>query len=145
MARELVRADREALRDVVQNLAATVTARLRPAGGRVRRFDRVADVLAIPVADLSETAAPRCADLTGVGRIGPNLLAPDEHLVGAVDRRERLRTRHAERGRRDRAWAFVPRSDFRLPRFGFQVPPHPLFPTLPAAPGLPVPGHTRHR
>src|SRR5437899_11335611 len=86
MARELVRADREALPGVVQNLAATVTARLRPPGGSLRRFDSVADVLAIPVADLSETAAPRSADLTGVGRIGPNLLAPDEHLVGAIDR-----------------------------------------------------------
>src|SRR2546428_6632720 len=98
MARELVRADREALRDVVQNLAATVTARLRPPGGRVRRFDRVADVLAIPVADLSETPTPRSADLTSVGRVAPNLLAPNEHLVGPVDKRKHLRTRNPDDG-----------------------------------------------
>src|SRR5437660_1549745 len=47
------------------------------------------DGIATTVAELSETAAPRSDDLASVGCVGPNLLAPDEHLVGAVDPGER--------------------------------------------------------
>ena len=100
MARELVRANREVLGDVVQDLAARVTACLRPSGGRVRRFDRVADVFAIPVAHLAEPVTPLSDDLTGVGRVRANLLSSDEHLVGAINR--------GKGGRRRGKWSGLP-------------------------------------
>src|SRR2546430_2352338 len=86
VARELGRANPEVLGDVVQNLAARVTARLRPPGRRARRLHRVADVLAIPFTHLAERATPRTDDLASVRRVGSSLLAPDEHLVGAINR-----------------------------------------------------------
>src|SRR3989449_10673611 len=83
------------LRDVIEDLAAVVAARMRPCGRSVGRLDRVPDVFAIPLTHLAERLPVGGDDAARVRRVGARLHAPDEHLVGPVDRRERLGTRSA--------------------------------------------------
>ena len=52
--REFVGTLRQVLGEIVQDLAAIVAARLRPTVRGVRRLDRIADVLAVPLGDLGE-------------------------------------------------------------------------------------------
>src|SRR5438034_10647558 len=52
--REFVGTLRQVLGEIVQDLAAIVAARLRPTVRGVRRLDRIADVLAVPLRDLGE-------------------------------------------------------------------------------------------
>ena len=86
--RELVGARREILGDVVEDLRAIVAGRLAPASRRgVRRFDRVADVLAISLADFAEHASVGAGDADGVAGVGARLLAADEQLRRPIDER----------------------------------------------------------
>src|SRR5690606_31875202 len=84
--RELVGAGCEVLRDVVQYLRPVVAGALRPVAGRLaRRLDRIADVLAVALAHLTEDFAARPGNHTGIGGVGPLLLAADVHLRRAVN------------------------------------------------------------
>src|SRR5581483_3515111 len=126
--RELVRALREVLGEIVEHLRAGVAARARPGGGRVGRFDRVADVLAVPQGHFAERRPVGRRDPARVGRIGPHLPPADEQLVRAIDRgkgRCGNRARCAAVRRRRR----LPARASRLP---LEVLPHPLPPALAA-------------
>src|SRR6185503_3002471 len=87
--RELVRAGREILGDIVEDLRAQVAAAASPGRRRVCRLDRVADVLAIALGNFSQGPAVGPDDLATVALIWPGLLPADEELVGPIDRRER--------------------------------------------------------
>ena len=56
--------------------------------GGVRGFNRIANILAIAVADLTNDLSIRIEHGHGVRAIGTNLLAADVHLGGAVNVRE---------------------------------------------------------
>src|SRR5206468_12686193 len=96
------------------------------------------NVLAIPLGHLRNEITRRTQDLAAVALIGANLRAADEELVRPVDGREGV-------GTRSRTGSFVPRSDFRLPRFGFQVLPHPLPSPLSPEPRFAIPPKPRGR
>ena len=76
---------REVLSDVVKDLSAEMAGRLGPAGRGVRRFDRIADVLAVPFPHLADDTPVGPDDAAAVGLVGPNLFAADEELGGTVD------------------------------------------------------------
>src|SRR4029077_19229969 len=67
---ELLGARREILGDEVEDLRAHMPAAASPAGSGVCRFDRIADILAIPFRDFAEDAAVRAHDLAGVALVG---------------------------------------------------------------------------
>src|SRR4029077_11185122 len=87
---ELLAARREILGDEVEDLRTHMPAAASPAGSGVCRFDRIADIFAIPFRDFAEDTAVRADDLAGVALVWPGLLAADEELVGAIYRREGL-------------------------------------------------------
>src|SRR5437899_10576908 len=107
----------------------TTLFRSRPALCRARRFHGVPNILAVPLTHLGEPPSVRRHDRAGIGRVGARLRAVDEHLVGAVHRRD---------GGCEMRDAFLLarglRLLFRIPHpasrisFPFQVLPHPLPP-----------------
>src|SRR5205807_9473622 len=114
-----------------------VAARMRPRGRRVRRLDRVTDVLAVPFGDFREQRPRWRQDLAAVALIRAHLGAADEELVGAVNGGK------GERGMGNGGPCCALRSrvssrpfPFPLSRFPFwlEILPHPLFPALTSEP-----------
>src|SRR3989442_399368 len=95
--------------------------------------------LAMPITHLGEPPSVRRHDRAGIGRVGARLRAADEHLVGAINRRDgRCGMRDAFLLPRDLRLPFrIPHPASRIP-FRFHVLPHPLPPALAPEAGLSI-------
>src|SRR2546428_477723 len=139
--RKLLGPGGEMLGDELQNLRAGMSAASSPPFSRVRRFDGVADVLAIPLADLAQHTTIGPSDLARVALAGAHLLAADEQLVRSVDRRQSLGKRDRGNGKRGCRCSNVSRFSFLVSRMfpcRLQILIHPFPPTLAAKPRLPI-------
>ena len=111
---EFTFACRQILGDEVQHLRAVVRRRVCPPRSRPGRLDRVADVLAVALSDIADARARGVEHRAAVPSVGTDLLAADEQLGRAIDRRDPVAARGrtgARRlgplGRRDGAPAYV--------------------------------------
>ena len=82
---EFVAAVVEVFGEEIEDLRAAMGRGRAPAEGGAGRFDGVADILAVALADFADELAVGAEHGAGIAAIGPGLLAADIHLGGLVD------------------------------------------------------------